>query len=261
MKPLTQVLLERRATPHFKPDAVPDEYLEAILQFAAQAPSGYNLQPWRFIVVREKANRERLRKAAFDQEKVSEAPVVIIAFAIKDDWKNYIDAIFQEGVRRVYGKPEMIPGLKKQASEFLEKGIAQSVWLNRHTMIAVTTMMRMAEAYGLDTAPMEGFDPQAVGREFGLPEGAEVVALLAMGFASSDKPFGGRLTLAEFVHDEAQSHDRDKPQHRGGGDAMHNVVPAQDCAATDETHAGQNAQRQTHHVHHDERVRLFADRA
>ncbi len=46
-------------------------------------------------------------------------------------------------------------------------------------MIAMTTMMLMAEAYGLDTAPMEGFDPQAVGREFGLPDNAEIVALLA----------------------------------------------------------------------------------
>lgn len=49
---------------------MPDEYLEAILKFAAQAPSGYNLQPWRFIVVRDKANRERLQKAAYNQEKI-----------------------------------------------------------------------------------------------------------------------------------------------------------------------------------------------
>src|SRR5580700_4639295 len=84
MKSMTDILLDRRATSHFKPDPVPDEYLEAILQFAAQAPSGSNLQPWRFIVVREKANRERLQKAAYNQEKVGEAPVVIIAFAIKD---------------------------------------------------------------------------------------------------------------------------------------------------------------------------------
>ncbi|HZF00836.1 MAG TPA: nitroreductase family protein [Methylomirabilota bacterium] len=203
MKSLTQTLLDRRATSHFKSDPVPDEYLEAILQFAAQAPSGYNIQPWRFIVVREKENRERLKKAAYNQEKVGEAPVIIIAFAIKDDWKNYIDAIFQEGVRRGYGKPEMIPGLKKQASDFLEKGIPAPVWLNRHTMIAVTTMMLMAEAYGLDTAPMEGFDPAAVGREFGLPENAEVIGLLAIGCgAEPDKPYGGRLALSEIVHDE-----------------------------------------------------------
>jgi len=203
VKSLTQALLDRRATPHFKPDAVPGEYLETILQFGAQAPSGYNLQPWRFIVVRDKENRQRLKAAACDQEKVAEAPVVIIAFAIRDDWKNYLDAIFDESVRRGCAKPNMVPELKKQASEYLEKDIPQPVWLNRHTMIAVTTMMLVAETYGLDTAPMEGFDPAAVRNEFGLPENAEVVALLAVGFAQEpDKPYGGRFELSEIVHDE-----------------------------------------------------------
>jgi nitroreductase len=203
LKPITEVLLDRRATSHFKSNPVPEEYLEAILQFAAQAPSGYNLQPWRFIVVRDKTNREHLQKAAYNQEKIGEAPVVIIAFAVKDDWKNHIDEIFLEAVHRGYGKPEMIPGMKKMATDFLEKEISQPLWLNRHTMIAVTTMMLVAEAYGLDTAPMEGFDPQAVRREFGLPAGAEVIALLAIGFAEQpDKPYGGRLALSEIVHDE-----------------------------------------------------------
>lgn len=207
MKLLTQVLLDRRATSHFKPDAVPEEYLEAILQFTAQAPSGYNLQPWRFIVVREKANRERLQRAAFNQQKIGEAPVVVIFFALKDDWKNHIETIFQEGVRRGFGMPEMIPGLKKQASDFLEKMVPQAVWVNRHTMIAFTTMMLIAESYGLDTAPMEGFDATAVGKEFGLPENAEVVALLAMGFAKEpDKPYGGRLALSEMVSEEHFGH-------------------------------------------------------
>jgi nitroreductase len=203
IKPLTQALLERRATSHFKPDPVPDEYLKAILELGAQAPSGYNLQPWRFVLVREKENRERLKKAAYNQEKVGEAPVVIIAFAIRDDWKNYIDAIFQEGARRGMGTPEKVPEMKKQASDFLEKGISQPVWLNRHTMIAFTAMMLLAETYGLDTAPMEGFDPEAVKREFNLPDNAEVIALLAIGFAKEpDKPYGGRLALGEFVYNE-----------------------------------------------------------
>ena len=203
MKPLSQVIFERRATSHFKPDPVPQEYLEAILQLAGQAPSGYNLQPWRFIVVREKENRLRLQKAAYNQEKIAEAPVIVIAFAIQDDWKNYIDATFQEAVRRGVGKPEMVPQIKEQAAHFLEKGIPQPLWLNRHTMIAVTTMMLAAEAYGFDTAPMEGFDPQAVKKEFGLPENAEVIALLAIGFAKEpDKPYGGRFALGEFVYNE-----------------------------------------------------------
>ncbi|HEV2762115.1 MAG TPA: nitroreductase family protein, partial [Pyrinomonadaceae bacterium] len=76
-------------------------------------------------------------------------------------------------------------------------------WLNRQTMIALTTMMLVAEAYGFDTAPMEGFDAEGVRREFGLPEEAEVVALLAVGRAAEpDKPYTGRLDLGRVVFRE-----------------------------------------------------------
>src|SRR5262245_39112343 len=74
LKPITEVLFDRRATAHFKSDPVPTEFLDAILRFGGQAPSGYNLQPWQFIVVRKEENRRRLQKAAMDQAKVGEAP-------------------------------------------------------------------------------------------------------------------------------------------------------------------------------------------
>src|SRR5438105_4368516 len=85
LKSLTRVVMERRATSHFQPDPVPPEYLNAILQLASQAPSGYDLQPWRFIVVQDEQNRRRLQKAAFNQAKISEAPVVIIAIGMKEE--------------------------------------------------------------------------------------------------------------------------------------------------------------------------------
>jgi hypothetical protein len=90
LKPLTQVLLERRATAHFKSEPVPQEYLDAILQFTLQSPSGFNLQPWRFIVVRDETNRQRLKKVAMNQAKVGEVPVVVIAFAIPGEWKQLL---------------------------------------------------------------------------------------------------------------------------------------------------------------------------
>lgn len=203
LKPITQVLLDRRATKSFKPDdVVPDEYLDAILSFGAQAPSGYNLQPWRFIVVRDEENRRRLKRAAMNQAKVAEAPVVIIAVGVKSDLEQRADQVLREGARRGAGKFEDVDGAKRGAMKFLST-IPLDVWLNRHTMIAVTTMMLVAESYGFDTAPMEGFDPAAVKREFGVPEEDEVVALLAIGRAQeTDKPYPGRFPLEQIVFSE-----------------------------------------------------------
>lgn len=202
LKSLPDVLLERRATNHFRPDKVPDEYLSAILKLAMQAPSGYNLQPWRFIVVRDEANRRRLQQAAFNQAKISEAPVVVIALGMKEAWKERASEVFREGARRGTGKPESVETYQQGAINFLSH-LPMDVWVNRHTMIAITAMMLTAEAYGLDTAPMEGFDAAAVKRAFDIPDEAEVVALLAIGYAQEpDKPYPGRFGLDQLVFKE-----------------------------------------------------------
>ena len=202
VKPIPKVIFDRRATMSFKPDGVPDEFLHAILSLGAQAPSGYNLQPWRFIVVRDPENRKRLQKTAFDQAKAGEAPVVLIAIGVKEESKKLVDEVFREGVERGIGTPKAAEQQKGAALDFLSN-VPMDVWVTRHTMIAVTIMMLAAEAYGFDTAPMEGFDPAAVKREFGIPEEAEVVALLAIGHAKErDKPYPGRFSLNRIAFSE-----------------------------------------------------------
>lgn len=203
LKDITRVLLERRSTNHFTDDEVPEDVLHAILKFGAQAPSGYNLQPWRFVVVRDAENRKRLQKVAYGQPKVGEAPVVIIAVGMKEEWKRTADEVFEEGAERGAGKKETVAQYKKGALDFLST-LDPVMWVNRHTMIALTTMMLVAEAYGFDTAPMEGFDAAGVKREFGIPEEGEVVALLAVGRAQEpDKPYPGRFALDRIVFAEA----------------------------------------------------------
>jgi nitroreductase len=202
LKTVVQAILERRATSHFKPDPVPEAVLQTILELAAQAPSGYNIQPWRFVVVRDPENRKRLQKAAMDQEKVGEAPVVVIAVGMKEESKKVIGEVLQEGARHGVGKPESVASIAAEARKFLDS-FPMNVWVNRHTMIGFTTMMLVAEAYGFDTAPMEGFDPESVKREFGIPNEAEVVALLAIGrMREPDKPYPGRFPLSRIVFQE-----------------------------------------------------------
>jgi nitroreductase len=202
LKDITRILLERRATNHFTDEEVPDEILDAILKLGAQAPSGYNLQPWRFIVVREAENRKRLQQVAFGQPKVGEAPVVVIALGMKEEWKETADEVFREGAARGLGNPETVEKAKQGALKFLS-GFDPAVWVNRHVMIAFTTMMLVAEAYGFDTAPMEGFDAAGVKREFNVPDEAEVVALLAIGRAQPpDKVYPGRFPIERIAFSE-----------------------------------------------------------
>jgi nitroreductase len=202
LKSYTEAVVERRATTRFLPDEVPEETLNAILQLGAQAPSGYNLQPWRFIVVRGEENRARLQAAAFNQAKVGQAPVVVIALGMKEEWKRTAEEVFREGAERGAGSTDTWRQYMEGALGFLSQ-MPMDVWVNRHTMIAFTTLMYAAEAYGFDTAPMEGFDAAAVKREFGVPDEAEVVALLAIGRAAQpDKVYPGRFPLERIFFSE-----------------------------------------------------------
>jgi nitroreductase len=204
LKTMPRIMPNRYAAPYFKSEPVPDEYLDAILRFAAPVSSGNNLEPWRFIVVREEQNLQRLRMTAMSQTNAGKAPVAIIAFGIKDNWKKYVDAMFAKRARTgsaaVHRTAEMKP-----AAPDLPDGSAAPVCLNRQVMIALSSMMLMAEALGLSAVPMQGFDTEAIKEEFKLPVAAEVIALLAIGFAQeydNDNICGGHLAYPETIYAE-----------------------------------------------------------
>jgi nitroreductase len=212
LKSFAEAIEERRATPSFLPDLVPEADLKEILQAGLSAPSAYNLQPWRFVVVRDPDQRARLRAAAMKQPKVQEAPVVIVACADLEGWRTGdIDELIRLAQQHGYGNEERYASIRKNAAAFLSSvpgtagGISPdfAVWGNRQVMIALTTMMWMAEVLGYDTAPMEGFYEDQVKAALGIPEHARVVALLAVGHRhGEDKPFAGRFAMQRTVFAE-----------------------------------------------------------
>src|SRR5215471_8785718 len=85
---LSEAIRERRATNSFEDVPIHSADLEKIVRSGLEAPSGYNLQPWRFVVVRSRDQKKKLRAAAFNQPKVEEASAVIVACGDPTGWKN-----------------------------------------------------------------------------------------------------------------------------------------------------------------------------
>jgi nitroreductase len=210
-KLLSQAVKERRATPHFSSEPVSERDLSRILRAGLDSPSGYNLQPWRFIVIRNPEQKRRLRQAAMDQAKIEEAPLVIVGCGDTNGWR---DGDVEETARLAaeQGLPTSDPDKIRSLLENLfcdgksdTSGLDGNVtvWVNRQVMIALTAMMLTAETLGYDTAPMEGFWEKKVQAVLGLPEHVRVVALLAVGRGSgSDKPFTGRFDPRRTVFAE-----------------------------------------------------------
>ena len=59
----------RRTVRHYSTDPVPDALIDQAIAVAGSAPSGANLQPWRFVVVRDPEVKRRIREAAEDEER------------------------------------------------------------------------------------------------------------------------------------------------------------------------------------------------
>ena len=199
-KTLSQAIAQRRATPSFDGSPLPNEDLKKILEAGLRAPSGYNMQPWRFIVVRSPEQLRRLRWASFNQAKVEEASAVIVACGDADGWRT---GDLEEMLRMDCegGMPENYAEQARQnIPNYLSNHPNLTAWLNKHVMIAFTTMMLMAEVLGYDTAPMEGFEQEKVREVLKLPLSYHVVALLALGHVSgADKFDGGRFSMGITV--------------------------------------------------------------
>jgi len=212
LKPLDVVIRERRATPDFDGVPIKDADLRHILEAGLAAPSGYNIQPWRFVVVRGPEQKKALRGASFNQQKVETAGAVVVAIADLKAWQHGdLEAVARLSAEHGYTE-EQIEGMRASVTGALSSqpgdicgwGPDWAVWGNRQVMIAFTHMMLMAESLGYDTAPMEGFIESQVKQVLGIPEkDVGVVALLGIGHRhGKDKPFAGRTPMAKTVFAE-----------------------------------------------------------
>jgi nitroreductase len=180
------VMRSRRAVNFFDPDRdVPEEQLQGLLETAARAPSGFNLQPWKVALLRDGGQKAKLRALAWNQPKVTEAPVVLMFLADTEAWKDdapgfhrqfdYMVSIgrfaadqqdsFAQTARGIYGQTPA------QALAFAVK----------NTAFFAMTFMYAAAAAGLVTHPMDGFDHDGVRAAFAIPERYWIPLLLAVG--------------------------------------------------------------------------------
>jgi len=158
---------KRLSVRSYKPDPVPVDVLNRVIDAGRLAPSAKNYQPWKFIVVKDPAIRQALVPACKNQVSIAQAPVVICACCVIEQvWKGMGGYWSAEAV---------------------------------DITIALEHMMLAAAAEGLGTCWIGAFLEAEVKKVLAIPDGVKPIALTPLGYPAVEARPRPRKPLSEIV--------------------------------------------------------------
>jgi nitroreductase len=218
MNEILDLISQRRAVKLFEPVEISKDLRQQILNAARHAPSSFNLQPYRFYWVQSDVKKATVAKLCLSQKPAETASALIVAVAdLKSlsvtsqdqlEWMRTSN-LTEEKIRdyerkakigRILFKPgpfgifaaikwalfrllnlQMVIGMPPLFRQDLFK------WATKSTSLACQNLMIAAEALGMNTCPMEGFDNRRLSRYLDLSDRHhEIVMVIALGKKSSD---------------------------------------------------------------------------
>ncbi|MFO1444698.1 nitroreductase family protein [Bacillus sp. Bva_UNVM-123] len=203
MSEFEQLIKERRSASNFlENNPISKEELTKIFELVKLAPSAFNLQHTKYIVVTEPETKEKIRSAAYGQYKVKTSSAVILVLGDKKAYKNagkIYEGLLMLGI---INKQEYDHMVEDTVSMYEMRGESfQHDEAIRNASLSAMLFMLAAKEKGWDTCPMIGFDPHAVKEALNIEDQYEPVLMITLGKekTSSRNPRGYRKPVDEFV--------------------------------------------------------------
>lgn len=164
---LEDVIRHRYSVRSYTSEKVDRNFILEILEAARMAPSAVNYQPWHFIVITEPENLAELQ-AVYPRNWFKEAPVCIVICSDHSlSWKR-----------------------KSDGKDFADVDAA----------IAIDHLVLKATELGLGTCWVCNFDVEMIRKKLLLPDFIEPIAIIPLGYTTSEAPAKSRKPLAEIIH-------------------------------------------------------------
>ena len=172
---------------------IDDATWDALEQSLILSPSSFGLQPWKFLIITDQPLRERLKPASWNQSQVTDCSHYVVFCAKKSVSEADVDHLVHSiavtrgvEVQSLKGYRDVMVGFAAKAEK---EGWAQH-WTTRQTYIALGNLMTSAAMLGIDTCPMEGFEPEKYDEILGLPaRGLNAVVACCVGYRSPDDKY------------------------------------------------------------------------
>jgi nitroreductase len=194
-------ITKRRSVRKFKSEPLSEHQIERLLESARLAPSGCNVQPWRFLVVKDSQLKKKLCGAAHNQKFVEKAPVVFVCCGDLLSWKKT-----REHTQELLSANKA--RFNKETEDALMDKVDKAVVAEIHERIP-TTLLNVAIAIehivleavelGLGSCWVRLFDETQVKQALNLHENLCVVALLPVGVPDEEPTARPRLPLSNIV--------------------------------------------------------------
>lgn len=194
----------RRATKQFADSPLPDGALDLLVEMATAAPSSFNIQDWRIVVVQDPGQRAALAAAAYNQSQVTTAPVTFVFAADAKAWSaEHMAPIFDEARKRGAWPDKVIDyyAAAIPASQTALGPARQREYAIKDAMLAAMCLMLAAASIGLDSSPMNGWVEDDVKRVIGAGDNPDIAiaALVSVGYGAGGFGNPGRLPRERTV--------------------------------------------------------------
>ena len=191
-----EAIEKRRAIKHYDPDhRLGEDEINKLMSLAMLSPTAFNIQNWRFVLVRDPELRKQIRAVSWDQAQVTDASLLVVLCADLKAWEKEPERYWRNAPKEVAGF--LVPAIEQY---YRDKAQVQRDEAMRSCGIAAQTLMLAATAMGYDSCPMDGFDYEAAGKLINLPEGHEIAMFVVIGKGVKEAwPRPGQLDALEVV--------------------------------------------------------------
>jgi nitroreductase len=192
------VINQRRSIRRFKNELVPDSLLRELLNAGRLAPSGLNVQPWRYILVKSEEYRKKIAQAIFSKH-AANAPALIICCA---DIRAFSTLPVRINELNEAGAFSDTPRENSNYDDLLNITIDHDVLrtnLALNTAISIDHILLKATDLGLGSCWLGAFDESKIKEMAGLDEYYNVIAIVAVGYPDQAPPPRPRLSVEEIL--------------------------------------------------------------
>jgi len=175
-----EAIKQRRAIKHYDPEfTMPQDDISQLMSLAKLAPTAFNQQNTRFVIVSDLTLRQQIRVAAHDQAQITDASLLIVICADLKAWEKDPQRYWDNAPEQIQQHMNTTIDNYYRRREQVQRDEAM-----RSAGIAAQTIMLAAKSMDYDTCPMDGFDFGKVGELINLPDDHTIAMIVVVGKAT-----------------------------------------------------------------------------